>query len=140
MKRTLLVIILAVSLAFNILFAAGYLQARKRMEEARTFRGRSEALARQLELDAEQYEVFNHLRDEFEQLSGRMASEREVFINELIKEKPDQKILEDFCVGKSMKQIRLERLALMQRFVSILRQDQRAKLVERVKNRSARAQ
>ena len=135
MKAKLPWILLAISLAFNALFTVGYFQARKQMEEARTFRGRTEAFARELGLDAEQYEIFSQLRDQFEQLRLQIAPQQEAFLDELIKENPDQKVLEDFCVGDFRNQLRLERLALMQKFVKMLRPDQRQMFVQKVKKR-----
>ena len=133
MKRTLPWILLAISLAFNIFFAVGFLRARSRMQRARTFRGRAEIIAKRLQLDDRQLEVFEGLLGEYEQLRKERAPERDLFLAEIVKDKPDEKVLEDFVAGDSVKQHRLARLAVMRRFVGLLRPEQREKFIEIVK-------
>jgi len=133
MKTRLPWILLAVSLAFNVFFIGGFLQAHCHRKEVPPPGGRLETLAKNLNLDAAQRQVFEQLRGELEQHRSEFAAKREAFINELVKDKPNQKILEEFFVGKDAKQQRLAMLGLMQRFVKILTPAQRGILARELK-------
>jgi hypothetical protein len=130
-------ILLAASLAFNVFFAAGYVRAKGRMQRVRTFRGRAEMLAKRLQLDERQMQVFQELLAEVEQLRKDRAPQREAFLAEIIKDRPDEKLLEDFVAGQSASKHRLTRLGLMRRFMGLLRPQQREKFAEMVKKRSS---
>ncbi len=119
MNTKILSILLAVSLAFNVFFVRGYLQAKKQMQLTQSHQGRMELLAKELNLDEEQYERFQQRRQS-------MGPKRQVFLDELIKEKPDQKLLESFA---------LERIALMQEFMRDLSPEQKQKFVEIINKR-----
>lgn len=119
MKTKVLSILLAVSLAFNVFFTIGYFQAKKRMQLAHSPQGRMELLAKRLNLDEEQYKNFQQRR-------RSMGSKRQVFLDELIKAKPDRKLLESFA---------LERIALMQEFMRDLSPEQKQKFVELINKR-----
>ncbi len=119
MNTKLLSILLAVSLAFNAFCLYGYSKAKERRELAHSPQGRMELLAKELNLDEEQYERFQQRRQS-------MGSKRQVFLDELIKEKPDQKLLESFA---------LKRIALMQEFMRDLSPEQKQKFVELINKR-----
>ena len=121
MKTKVLSILLAVSLAFNFFFTVGYFQAKKRMKLAHSPEGRMELLAKKLNLDEEQYKNFQQRRQS-------MGGKRQVFLAELIKDKPDQKLLESFA---------LERIALMQEFMRDLSPEQKQMFVEIINKRSS---
>jgi Spy/CpxP family protein refolding chaperone len=57
-KRRILWILLAGSIAFNVFFALGFIQARNTVEKFQSPRGRAEILAERLALTPEQQEVF----------------------------------------------------------------------------------
>ena len=119
MKTKVLPILLAVSLAFNVFFALGYFQAKKQMQLAQSPQGRMELLAKELNLTEKQY-------DRFQQRRQSMGPKRQAFLAELIKDKPDQKLLESFA---------LERIALMQEFMRDLSPEQKQKFVEIINKR-----
>ncbi len=137
MNTKILSILLAVSLAFNVFFIIALFQPRKQEDTAKTFEGRTELLAKQLELDQDQYKLFDRLRDEFVQLRQNRVSQRQIFLAELIKNQPDQKLLESFCAGDDADKYRLEKLALMQKFVRVLRPEQKQMFVEIINKRSS---
>ena len=130
MKTKIIPIILAVSLAFNVFFTLGFFQARKHMRFADSFHGRTERLAKRLNLDQEQYKTFQQLRDEFAQLRQSRTTKRQALFEELIKNQPNQKVLESLCAGDDLKQRQMQILALMQRFMSILQPEQKQQFVE----------
>ena len=128
MKTRILPILLAVSLAFNVFFILG--QARKRMQLANSFHERTERLAKQLSLDEAQYKTFQQLRDEFSQLRQSRAAKRQALFDELMKDQPNQKVLESLCTVDDIKQRKMQILTLMQKFMSILRPEQKQQFVE----------
>ncbi len=119
MKTRILTILLAVSLAFNVFFIVGSFLDKKRMRLAHSPQGRMELLAKELNLTEEQYKNFQHRRQS-------MGPKRQAFLDELIKDKPDQKLLESFA---------LERLALVQEFMRDLSPEQKQKFVEIINRR-----
>ncbi len=119
MKTRNLIILLAASLAFNVFFAVGFLCAKKQMRLTCSPQGRMELMAKELDLTEEQYERLQQRRQS-------MGSKRQTFLAELIKNKPDQKLLESFA---------LERIALMQEFMSDLSPEQKQKFVEMINKR-----
>ena len=135
MKPKLPWILLVISLAFNA-FLIGSAQTRKQIERAKTFRVRTEAIAKQLNLDPQQYENFTRIRDEFEQLVRQLTEKRQEFFAELVKDHPDQKVVDAFRSGDSVKQLRLQVLDRIQSFFGILRPEQRQKLVELVRKQA----
>ena len=135
MNTKILSRLLAVSLAFNIFLPIGFFLARKQEDTAKTFHGRTELLARQLNLDQDQYKVFEQLRDQFVKLRQDRLTQRRAFLTEVMKDKPDQKFLKNFCAGKDVAKYRPEVLALMQKFVRILRPEQKQMFVEIINKR-----
>ena len=135
MNTRILSILLAVSLAFNVFIPIGFLQASRQEDPAKRFHARTELFAKQLELDQDQYKVFNELRDQFVPLSQDMRAQRQAFLAEVVKDKPDQKLLKDFCAGKDVAKYRPEVLALMQKFIRILRPEQKQMFVEIINKR-----
>ena len=133
--KAILSILLAISLAFNVFFAVGYFQACKEAEIAQTLEGRAKMMAQKLNLDVQQYKVFEGLLAEFVQLREAKNAQRDAFLSELLKDEPDEKVLENFCAGDSAKQHRLAGLALMRKFIGILHPHQRELFVEIMKKR-----
>ena len=135
MKTKVPWILLAVSLAFNVFFAAGYVRAKDRMAKRRTFKGRARIMARKLKLDDRQLEAFEQLLSEYGQLRKNRAPQREAFMAELIKAKPDEKLLEEHVAGEAARKRRLAKLALMRKFIGLLTPQQREQFVQSVKKR-----
>ena len=119
MKTRILTILLVVSLAFNVFCVVGALYAKKQMQLAHSPQGRMELLIQELNLSDEQYERFQQRR-------SRMGAKRQAFLAELIKDEPDQKLLESLA---------LEKLALRQEFMRDLSLEQRQKFVEIINKR-----
>ena len=82
-------------------------------------RGRMQRWAKKLDLTDEQVERFKQRRQS-------MGAKRQAFFAELIKDKPDQKLLEKLA---------LEKLALKQEFMSDLTLEQRQKFVKMINKR-----
>ncbi len=119
MKTRILTIFLAVSLGFNVFCIVDYLYPKKETRLALNPQGRMELLAKELNLTEEQYERFQQRRQS-------ISSKRQAFLDELIKGKPDQKLLESFA---------LERIASMQEFMRDLSPEQKQKFVEIISKR-----
>lgn len=137
MKTKIIPILLAVSLGFNIFFALASFQTRKRMQLAHSFHGRTEILAKQLGLDDDQYKTFQQLRDQYSQLRQSRGTKRKALFEELIKDQPSQKVLESLYTVDDLKQRQTQILNLMQRFMHILRAEQKQKFVEIMNKRYA---
>lgn len=142
MKAKVPWILLAVSLAFNVFFAAGYVffavgyfQAKGRMARRRGFKGRARIIARKLDLDDRQQQAFENVLGEFDQLRKDRAPQRDAFMAELIKDEPDEKVLEEFMAGEAATTRRLAKLALMRKFIRLLTPQQREQFVQLVKKR-----
>ena len=135
--KPVLRIVLIVSLAFNIFFVLGFVQAGKQEKRAKTLEGRARIMAAKLELDQQQYRRFEDLLTDFTQIRQDRADQRSEFYSELIKDQPNEKLLKDFCVGKSAQKHRLDTLALMRRFIEILRPQQREMFLEIINRRNS---
>jgi Spy/CpxP family protein refolding chaperone len=135
MKAKIPWILLAASLAFNVFFAGGYVHAKGRMAKSRGFKGRARVIARKLKLDDRQQQAFEGILGEFDQLRKDRAPERDAFMAELIKDEPDEKLLEEFMAGDSAKMRRLANLALMRKFIGLLTPQQREHYVQLIKKR-----
>ncbi len=116
---SILLALLAASLGFNAFCLYGYSKAKERRELAHSPQGRMELLAKELNLTEEQYERFQQRRQS-------MGGKRQAFLDELIKDKPKQKLLESFA---------LDVLALLQEFMRDLSPEQKQKFVEIINKR-----
>ena len=119
MATKILSILLAVSLGFNVFCTVGSLHNKKMMRLAHSPQGRWELMAKELDLTEEQYQRLQQRRQ-------RMGPKRQDFLDELIKDEPDQKLLE---------RLALEKLALRQEFMSDLTLEQRQKFVKMINKR-----
>jgi Spy/CpxP family protein refolding chaperone len=137
MKAKVPWVLLAVSLAFNVFFAVGYVQAKGRMAKRRGFKGRARIIARKLKLDDRQQQAFESILGEFDQLRKDRAPQWDAFMAELIKDKPDEKLLEELVAGEAATKRRLAYLALRRKFIGLLTPQQREQYVQLVKKRSS---
>lgn len=128
-------ILLIVSLAFNATFAVGFFKARAEPDAPRTFRQRAAIIAKQLQLDEQQLTAFEAVLNEKEQLRDSRSAQREGFMTEMMKDTPDDEVLEEYVAGASAIKYRLSQLAIMRKIIAILRPSQREKLVQIVKKR-----
>ena len=135
--KVILLTLLIVSLAFNVFFAVGFFQACKQEDKARTLEGRAHIMAEKLKLDEQQHKVFETVLAEFTKLRQTRAAQRDAFFTELVKNQPNEKMLKDLCAGDAVRQYRLDTLALMQKFMSILRPQQREMFLEIIRSRNS---
>lgn len=140
MKARLPWILLAVSLAFNVFAAVGRLQCSPPKSPAATTgraapsaRDRVAALAEKLNLSAEQRKEFEQAMTESDKLREARSPLKDKFLSELIKDSPDEKVLEDYMTGPETDQYRVKRLELMTRFVKVLSPEQRQMFVQLMK-------
>lgn len=132
--------LLVISLAFNVFFMLAYfqlayLQARTEPEKPRTLEERIRARVEKLDLDEQQLNVFEELLTAFMELREARIPQREAFFGELLKTDPDEKALEEFWVGEAAREDALAKLALMRRFIALLRPEQRQMFVEMTRSR-----
>jgi Spy/CpxP family protein refolding chaperone len=96
-KRRILWILLAGSLAFNGFFAFGFIQARNLVKKFQTPKGRVEILARQLKLTPQQKKVFWRERaaiaEQGLEIYRRLEKVQNRFFTEVQKEDPDREVI-----------------------------------------------
>ena len=114
MKTKILTIVLVLSLVFNVFFALGYFPILRHKRQGKTFHGRTERIAEKLNLDQDQYKLFQDIRES-------KSNQRQAYLAELVKDNPDQKLLE---------RLSLEGLNNMQKFMRSLRPEQRQLFLE----------
>jgi Spy/CpxP family protein refolding chaperone len=119
MRTETLTKLLVISVAFNIAFTVGFLYTGYRMRLAHSPQGRMDRWAKKLDLTDEQAERFKQRRQS-------IGAKRQAFLAELIKDEPDQKLLESFA---------LEKLALKQESIRELSPEQKQKFIERMNKR-----
>ena len=134
MKKTLPWILLALSLAFNVSFVLGMFHARHHRGLPKTTEGRVELFAGMLELDKQQIERFRVLdkkvsvgRDAFKE---KMRERSEQFWVEIVKDNPDEAVLNEFTQPGPRVGHRQKFVQHMREFIAILRPDQRRKAAE----------
>ena len=103
MMRHLIWFVLALSLLFNLFFAAGFVQARARQAEAAD--GVSSLVAKELNLDETQSEVFSRLhsamREDRNLYHDSMALARQELLSELGRGEPDLRRVRRIMGGMS---------------------------------------
>ncbi len=140
MTKRLPWLLLAVSVAFNIFVAVGFFTAHHKVKQSRGFKGRTELFARHLNLTDSQRQEYDNLMQQMDQLRQSRISQREAFRQELIKDHPDQKVLEDYLTGPEACQQRLLRLEILRKMVEVLTPQQREKLLQLLKKPDAPSQ
>lgn len=137
MKTKLPWILLLISVAFNAFFAVGFLEAKSGMSKAHSLEGRAELLAKRLKLDDQQRKAMEGLVEEARRLRKARAPRRDALLAEIMKDKPDEKALEDLVNGAAANKHRLDRLALIRKMIDLLRPEQRDKWVDLIKKRTS---
>jgi len=135
MKRKLPLILLLISLAFNAFFVGGFFWAKAKMKQAHSLEERAWMLAEKLELTEEQSRTFANLLERYQKLRDQKQPRREEFWAEMLKDKPDPQVLEEYMIGLAADEYRLQMLDLIQEFMDSLTSQQREKFVERINNR-----
>ena len=92
-KSTVLIVVLIVSLCFNLFFIGGYARTRAILKHLQTPEGRVELAAKRLELSAEQQTEITalaaQLKDEGDRMKDQHREQIETFWAEMLREKPD---------------------------------------------------
>ena len=135
MKSRLPWLLAAASLAFNVLFILGFVQARSDVAKSETFSGRMELMARKLDLDQQQRQAFDQFLHKMQLLRKDRTPQTDALFAEIIKGKPDKKVIEEFVLGKATGEHRLAKFELWQEFIAALRPEQRERFVELIKKR-----
>ena len=137
MKARLPWMLVAVSVVFNVFFVISFVRARSEAETPRTFLEKAHRLARKLDLDEQQMAEFEHVIDEMERLRAERGPLREAFLAEMIKEDPDDKVLENYVAGETAIEYRLNKLSVALKLVALLKPEQRQTFVELIRKRGA---
>jgi Ca2+-binding EF-hand superfamily protein/Spy/CpxP family protein refolding chaperone len=135
MKRSIVWLILALSLLFNLFFAAGFIRARAEAERPQDpDDGMTELVTRELDLNKEQREDFQRLRNSMREVgadySDAIAYAEEELQGELAKENPDLDRVRDL-VERRADVVRERRQVAAQHFsefVGMLEPEQRRRL------------
>lgn len=135
--KTKLTILLAVSLAFNLLFILFYLLATNEPPALLSFEQRVRIMAEKLDLDDQQAEAFERFLASFKEFRDENAPDRDKYLAELIKSHPDERFLRDYHVGPEASQRRLAMMAMMREFIDILRPQQRQLFIDTIAHRGS---
>lgn len=133
MKRKLPLILLLISLAFNVFGVVGFICAKARMARMHSPEGRARYIAKKLDLDEGQMTAFDGLLARYLELREERAPQRDEFLDEMLKDEPDRPALVELMTGEQADKHRLARLDLMLEFFDLLRPEQRQKFVEMMK-------
>ena len=128
-------ILLAVSLAFNVFAVVGYLLPYVEPQHARSPEARAKMMAEKLSLDPQQQAIYEKLMLAHAKLREARSLRRDAFYAELLKEHPDEEELKAYLTSSSTDEHRLAMLALVQKFVGVLRPEQRDMFVQTIRNR-----
>lgn len=137
MKARLPWMLAAVSVVFNVFFVISFVRARAEAEKPRTFLEKAERMAKKLDLDEQQMAEFEHVIDELERLRAERGPQREAFLAEMIKEDPDDKVLENYVAGEAAIEYRLNKLSVARKLIALLKPEQRQTFVELIRKRGA---
>ena len=126
---------LAISLVFNLFFAAGFAMSRSgKAWHHRSIERRAKWFTRQLDLDDNQQAVFDKLLAETIKNHKESRQENlpqlERMLDELVKDNPDQQVLQEYASFDRRKAHREFKIQQMAKFMAVLRPDQRKKCAE----------
>jgi len=133
---------LCVSLVFNVLFIAGYWRAKPHTDHFGRFEHRAKRMAQRLDLNSNQQQAFDQLVkeaiDKRAQRRQEIGSWREKIMAELVKDQPDEAVLQAFMEQGHHRQRREQMIGHMRQLMAILRPEQRQLFTEMIKERWAR--
>lgn len=141
MKRNLLILLLAMSVLFNLFFAAGFVRARSAWKKASVGDPEAVQVARDLNLDEGQRAAFEELRStmraEQAMFAESLALVRQELAQELGREQPDLEKVRSIVSRESelISQRRQAETGRFSAFVGLLNPDQCRKLSERFRGR-----
>lgn len=141
LKRHILWILLAGSLAFNGFFALGFIQARNMVEKFQSPKGRAEILAERLKLTPEQKKVFWRegmaIARQGMEIAKELEKDQNRFFAEVLKENPDREIIFQILSQTNDERARLTRIRTEHWMVIMqsLRPEQRRLFVDLIRSR-----
>lgn len=144
LKRHILWILLAGSLAFNGFFALGFIQARNMVQKFQSPQGRAEILAERLKLTPEQKKVFWREGQAIARQGLEIAKELEKvnnrFFAEVLKENPDREVIFQILGQTNDDRARLTRIRTEHWMIIMrsLRPEQRQLFVDLIRSKSFR--
>ena len=141
MRGYLLGLGLALSLLFNVFFAAGFLKARAEARRGRSPEAMVQKVTRELDLTGEQTALFSRLRSAVREdtapVRERIALAEQELLGELDRDEPRFEVLESIMSRRAdlQRQRRLRESHSFGEFVRALDPDQRARLSDRMRFR-----
>ncbi len=139
MRGKWLPLLLAVSVTFNVLFAIGYVRSRSTVPQRPSFEARMKLLVKPLDMDDQQAQRFDQIltqtAEERRRLRQQIQPHREALLAELIKDKPDDQVLERYTQSDWRKAKRRLMVEHMKEFMAVLTPDQRRAFANAVRSR-----
>ena len=139
MKLKVLWLLLAASIAFNVFFALGAFNTRKVAIRAGTPGGWSEVFADKIGLDEQQKAAYEAWHDngtaQRRERSTKYRADFDKFWAEIVKDEPDEAVLEEFIQSSQGGDLRRRFVARTRELMEILRPDQRKAAVEMLRSR-----
>jgi len=140
MKKRLVWIFLALSLALNVSFALGFLYAGKALRDLQTPEGRARWAAKQLKLDAAQRTSFEVIHrewlQEMRQFQQSTRSEQDAFWAAVLRDEDPQRMGAGLERLQSMqRKATAESLEYLSRTMKVLTPEQRQAFVEMLRSR-----
>lgn len=139
---TLLLVILLISVCFNIFFVTGYTRSRSKLNKLKTREGRVQLLSKRLNLTKSKEEQLIQLRQQLQTETDKFKEvnkpEIDAFWAEMIKDKPDtQKIcamVEDLSDKRD--KLRMVKVDYLRKVLALCTPEQRSDLAEMIRERS----
>ena len=142
LKRYLLWILLAGSLAFNGFFALGFIQARNMVQKFQSPQGRAEILAERLKLTPEQKTVFwregRAIARQGLEIAQELEKDQHRFFAEVQKDNPDREVILQILNQTNDERARLTRIRTEHWMIIMrsLKPEQRQLFVDLIRSRS----
>lgn len=135
-SKKITLILLIISLCFNVFFAAGFIYSRHILKKIRTPEGRMQIVSKRLDLTQYQQESFLLLREQLQthalKTKQEFKSEIDSFWQELVKNNPDtlkiKKLIEEASQGRTELMILASKQ--IQEFLKTLTPEQREAYVK----------
>lgn len=141
-SRNLLLVLLLVSVGFNLFFIAGYRRARSTLDKLKTDRGHIQLLSRQLHFTPEQEAKLVTIREGLQKdaaaLNKAHSPEIDAFWDEMVRDNPDlDKLLElEQPLAEKRLEMRHRMIGRMLEAFGCLTPEQRRDMVRMLKDRS----
>ena len=135
MKTKLSWILLAASVAFNVTFIVGYLRVHGPGSRPKSFGDRMKLLGKRLDLDEQQWKEFNAIVAEQHKLLSQRSPGLDKVLAEMMKDDPDQEVIDEFLEGDTARAHRRERAMLIHKLMRMLRPEQREEFVNQIRAR-----